>query len=208
MAPSTSNASSIKENVIEGISKIASWITTQLATYMLDPKVGTALSLIFISIFALRKFKKAIIIRKKEKFIKYIERVKNKIIELQSEIEKSGKLIPMLQQAHSDVKEEYKRISIEEQLRTEDIRLKELVSIKLYYETILRAIRVVEPLRHKHGDKVDEIYQKIIDLSNKAVEGKITEKDVKKVIEIFDSLIDNVPDFPQVLLEIAEEKLK
>lgn len=201
----SSGPSIVKENIVDALSRIASWIMTQLATYMLNPMVGTALSLSFVSIFALRKLKKVYEIRKKENFLEY---VKNEIIELEMKIEGVEKKISLLKQAYKDVKEEHKRISFEEQLRTEMNRLKELLDTKYYFETIMRSIQIIEPLRHKYGDKVDEIYSKVIDLANKASEGKITDKDVKEVINKLSYLMDNTPDFSQTLLEVAEEKLK
>ncbi|MEM1646435.1 MAG: hypothetical protein QXL96_11385 [Ignisphaera sp.] len=107
-----------------------------------------------------------------------------------------------------EVGDESKKISIEDQLRTDANRLKELTSIKLYFETLIRAIQVIEPLRHVHGNKIDKIYDRIIDLSNKASDGKISEKEVNEIINRFSSLIDGVPEFPYILLEVAEEKLK
>lgn len=205
MTHSSSGPSIVKENIVDALSRIASWIMTQLATYMLNPMVGSALSLSFISIFALRKLKKAYEIRKKENFLEY---VKNEIIELEMKIEGVEKKISLLKQAYKDVKEEHKRISFEEQLRTEMNRLKELLDTKYYFETIMRSIQIIEPLRHIYGDKVDEIYSKVIDLANKASEGKVTDKDVKEVINKLGYLMDNTPDFSQTLLEVAEEKLK
>jgi len=195
----------IKESVVEGVVRISSWIVTQLATYIISPKLGSAISLAIVSVFALRKFGVAIKMRSRENFLEY---VKNKIIELEMEIDSIKKKISILNQAYGEVGDESKKISIEDQLRTDASRLKELTSIKLYFETLIRAIQVIEPLRHIHGDRIDKIYDRIIDLSNKASDGKISEKEVNEIINRFSSLIDGVPEFPYILLEVAEEKLK
>lgn len=194
-----------KKNIIEGIYRLSSWLTTQFATYAISPIIGTAISIIFVSTFAITKFKRAFDIKKIHNFYEY---VKNKVIELELEIMRVEERISLLRAALKDVGEEYKKVSIEEQLKTETTALKQLTILKLYHESLLRAMYVIEPLRHIYGDKVDELYLKIIDLSIKASQGEIEDKDLKVLIEKIDNMINNVSDFPKILLEVVDEKLK
>lgn len=205
MALEQPGPSKARELIKDALVAIGRFISIQAATYTIAPIAGTALSIIFVSSFALGRCRKAIKLLKKESFIEYVE---NKIIELEDEIRELEKKISMMKEVYQAIKEEHRKISFEEQLRVLLNQLKELVNIKLYFESIRRSLQVIEPLRHLYGNKIDEIYIKIIDMANKASEGKIKEKEIKELIEKISFYIDNIPDFPQVLLEAAEESLR
>lgn len=196
---------SLREIFAEDVARIGGWITSQLVTHMVSPTLGLATSIAFISLFALRRIGIAIRNRGREGFLEY---VRSEIESLQIEIDRIKEHISRLRQAYKDVKEEDKKISFEKQLEAEESRLRELVNIRLYFESLLSAIRVIEPLRHVHGDKVDKVYDRIIELSIRASEGRIGEKDLNDVIDRIGRLVDSVPDFPYILLEVARERLK
>lgn len=204
MGGSENHPSEFKKSLLEGMSMLSRWIVSQLASLAISPLVGMALSIIFVSVFALMKFKRAFDIRRVQNFYEYVE---NKVIELELEIRKVEESISLLQDALKSVREEHRKISFEEQLRAETANLKQLVDIKLYYESLLGALRVVESQRHVYGDKVDEMLSKIVDLAIKASEGKVDDKGLKELVERFGNMIDNVPDFPSILLEVVDEKL-
>lgn len=197
--------SQARENVKECLFALGRLISAQLTTYTISPIVGSAISVILTSIFALNKLRKAIRLSKKQNFLDYVEK---EIIIIEDEIRRLEEKISMLKEIYQGIKEEHRKISLEEQLRVLLNQLKELVKIKLYFESIKRSLQVIEPLRHLYGDKIDEIYFKVMDLANKASEGKIKEKEIKELIDKVDYYMDNIPDFPQILLETTEENLR
>ncbi|MEM4061957.1 MAG: hypothetical protein QXY11_03780 [Desulfurococcaceae archaeon] len=205
MGNSMNTSKAAAANIVEGLVKLGAWLTTQVISRAVSPTLGLAVSLAMVSYFALRKIGIAIKMYDRKNFL---ETVKNEIIKLELKIDKINEKISILKQAYMEVNDEAKKNSIEEQIRADTICLKNITNRKLYLETLMRAIQVIESYRHEHGDKVDELIDKVIDLSEKATEGKISEKEVNEVITKFSSLIDSEPDFPYVLLTVAEEKLK
>ena|GEM_PF-2505431 len=205
MGRSINKHNDVKKNVIESLVKLNTWITSQVVSRVVSPNLGLAISIALVSFFALRKIGVAIALHDRNKFF---ETVKSEIIKLELKIDKINEKISILKQAYMEVDEEIKKSSLEEQIRADTICLKKITNRKQYLEALVRAIQVIESCRHEYGDKVDKIYDKIIDLSEKAVEGKISEKEVNEVIAEFSSLIDSEPEFPYILLTIAEEKLK
>lgn len=205
MGNSMNTSKAAAANIVEGLVKLGAWLTTQVISRAVSPTLGLAVSLAMVSYFALRKIGIAIKMYDRKNFL---ETVKEEIIKLELKIDKINEKISILKQAYMEVNDEAKKNSIEEQIRADTICLKNITNRKLYLETLMRAIQVIESYRHEHGDKVDELIDKVIDLSEKATEGKISEKEVNEVITKFSSLIDSEPDFPYVLLTVAEEKLK
>lgn len=204
MANSSDAPKPLREIVSEAVARIGGWAVSQLATYMMSPKLGLAVSIAVVSILALRRAGVAIRMRKREKLLEY---VRDKVVDIQLEIDQVKERISLLNQAYRDVKEEDKKVSIERQLETAKCRLEKLNKIKSYFESLLNAIESIEPLRHIYGDEVDKVYEKISELSVKASEGKISEEDLSEAVERISHLADSTPDFPHVLLEVAREKL-
>lgn len=199
------NRNEARKLVNEALFAIGKWISVQLFTYGIAPIAGSALSILFTSTFALIKLRRAMRLREKQSFLEYVE---NEIITLEDEIRKLEEKISLVKDAYQTIKEEHRKISFEEELRTLLNQLRELVNIKLYFESIRRSLQVIEPLRHLYGDKIDEIYFKVIDLADKAVEGRVKDKELRDLIDKISYYLDSIPDFPQILLEVAEENLR
>ncbi|MEM1668774.1 MAG: hypothetical protein QXM53_08970, partial [Thermofilaceae archaeon] len=178
MGNSMNTSKAAAANIVEGLVKLGAWLTTQVISRAVSPTLGLAVSLAMVSYFALRKIGIAIKMYDRKNFL---ETVKNEIIKLELKIDKINEKISILKQAYMEVNDEAKKNSIEEQIRADTICLKNITNRKLYLETLMRAIQVIESYRHEHGDKVDELIDKVIDLSEKATEGKISEKEVNEV---------------------------
>jgi len=203
VAGSSISDRSLKQSLSEDVARVASWIASYFTSITIDPLLGVAISLSFTSLMVLRKLGMII---KKRKISNFLRDVQEEIISLDLEIEKIKKELSYLSQAREKVADEARKISLEDEIRATRLRLKSAEDRKLYLEALLRSLKVIESLRHKYGDEVDKIFDKVVDLSVKASEGELKEKEINDVVRRLSSLTD-VPDFPYLLLEVAKEKL-
>ncbi|MEM4830197.1 MAG: hypothetical protein QW417_05065 [Zestosphaera sp.] len=203
MAGSSISDRSLKQSLSEDVARVASWLASYFTGITIDPLLGVAISLSFASLMVLRKLGMFV---KKRKISNFLRDVQEEIISLDLEIEKIKKELSYWSQAREKVADEARKISLEDEISATRLRLKSAEDRKLYLEALLRSLKVIESLRYKYGDEIDEIFDKVVDLSVKASEGELKEKEINDVVRRLSSLTD-VPDFPYLLLEVVKEKL-
>lgn len=200
----SSTIRSLKHSLKEELLRLGTKISAMIVGAVIDPRLGLALSIVTTSIIGLRKLGVFI---KKRRLSEHMEDLKTEIPMLEKEYEDRIKEKEYQETTLRETKDELKRILIKNRVEAIMLELKNIIDRRCYDESLLCALKFIESLRYKYGEEVDKVYEKTIELSIKASEGKLKDEEVNEIIEKIKDLMDKQSDFPSVLLMIAKEEL-
>lgn len=185
----------VKKHLKDAIERLSGWVVSQLITLKVDPRLGLLASAIFTSVYFIRKLG---IIVQNIKVENLLESIEDQLIAIIIDLELTDSEIERCRKQLNEEKSASKRESLLRKIEDEIRRKEVLEGYRAYFEALLGSIRIIETYGHIHGNKINEILMKVIELSEKALQRRIDEEEIKKVLDELDEL-SKIPELPEIL---------
>lgn len=137
---------------------------------------------------------------------RFLEEVEDDLIHLNIKVNQHKGEAQTLVKA-LEVAPENSKFRIENELDAEMERIRVLEERIVYLETLYSSLKTIEILRHKYGEQVDKVYEKIILVSKRIEEGRIKDTSLENVFEDLIKLREKTPEFPYIIRETIKDKL-